>query len=131
MYLPGKSCVRAAFILEVPVLKQLIAWNISTLDFVKFALIKDKVQGERDHPIIVFFISLQFRCKSCLVLHLESPTQMTLMPPCSKVFPSPSSSKIFTSQEFSLSSTKASSSQDSSNIVLKLCGNVNRPTDHL
>ena len=44
MYLPGKSCVRAAFILEVPVLKQLIAWNISTLDFVKFALIKDKVQ---------------------------------------------------------------------------------------
>ena len=40
MYLPGKSCVRAAFILEVPVLKQLIAWNISSLDFVKFAWIK-------------------------------------------------------------------------------------------
>ena len=129
MYLPGKSCVRAAFILEVPVLKQPIAWNISTLDFVKFARIK--VQGDRDNPIIVFFIDVQFRCKICLVLHRESPTQMTLMPPCSTVFPSPSSSKLFTSQDFSPSSTKASSSQDSSKIVLKLCGNVKRPTDHL
>ena len=42
MYLPGKSCVRAAFILEVPVLKQPTKWNISTLDFVKFAWIKRK-----------------------------------------------------------------------------------------
>ena len=62
--------------------------------------------------------SLPWKCKLKL-LYLESPTQITLMPWSST-----------TSPLLSFASSKVFSAGASSNIFLKFCGKVNKPTDH-
>ena len=47
MYLPGSSCARAAFMLEVPVLKKSILQNIPQLVIVSFFFLVEKRSSKR------------------------------------------------------------------------------------
>ena len=124
MHLPGRSCARASFMLEVPVLKESILENISQgvirncLLSVIVWFVRALFPEHKSSKYVPITISSKFihpgSCKLWLI-HLESPTQITLMP----------SSSPF------LSCIVSFFEAASSNIVLKFWGKVNKPTDHL